>query len=75
MAKLNEFIKHCNKCKKNTIHTYEGINHILHAIITIISIGFWIVVWFFLHWGANIRKETKNICKTCGISSIDAKKR
>ena len=58
---LEQRPKFCKVCGKKTIHERQGINHIFHFILTILTLGAWFFVWmmfvFFgtLH-GWNCRK-------------------
>ena len=37
----------------------EKVNHLLHAIITIFSCGFWVIVWLILAMSANREKRVR----------------
>lgn len=52
------FCKNCGKKKKLV---RKGTNHILHLILSIITCGFWIIIWIL----ASIFKDHWR-CDTCG---------
>lgn len=35
----------CKACNSKVLITRPGVNHLLHLILTIITLGVWIVVW------------------------------
>ena len=40
----SNLMKHCVECKKKTMHFQEKPNHILHLLLSIITVGIWLVV-------------------------------
>ena len=36
----------CAQCKKRVVVFRQGTNHILHLILTLITFGLWVIVWF-----------------------------
>lgn len=54
---------HCPTCDKPRTATKEKINHILHLILSVITVGVWIPVWLLLllfNFGKSFR------CTSCG---------
>ncbi len=50
----------CEICKKKTLHTRTTPNIILHIFLSIVTVGFWFLIYlFFIHKG---RPE----CMKCG---------
>jgi len=50
----------CEKCKKKTLHTRTTPNIILHIFLSIVSLGFWFLIYLlFIHKG-------RPQCMTCG---------
>lgn len=45
------------------MHTRPGINHVLHLILSIITLGFWLVVWLIL---AIAKGAERPRCVNCG---------
>jgi hypothetical protein len=66
MASIKEFISYCDNCGKETIFVENRRNHILHAILSIFTAGFWLIIWLCLI----IFKDKKTQCKTCGAPSL-----
>jgi len=48
MGVYDQTHKHCPKCRKSTLHYRQGVNHVLHLLITIFLCGFWLPVWLWL---------------------------
>lgn len=48
MASMNTIWRHCKVCKRQTKHSKQGTNHILHLLITLFTCGAWVFVWGFL---------------------------
>jgi rubrerythrin len=59
MAKHNKYF--CNSCNKNTLFVQDTPNHILHLILTIFTVGLWLIIWFFVAVG-----EKNWHCSVCG---------
>lgn len=51
----------CGSCGKPTLHVVQVPAHVLHLLLSIITMGFWLIVWFFLTVGA-----PKPQCTICG---------
>ena len=58
----NQVMKHCRKCGKITQHFEPSTSHVLHLLLSVISIGFWIPVWFIVTYN----NRTKARCTECG---------
>jgi len=54
----------CKNCDKSTLHITERPNHVLHVILSIISVGIWIPVWFILSFFS--RMNNVGDCTVCG---------
>jgi hypothetical protein len=56
---------YCRNCDKETLHTRERaeINHVLHALLSVLCCGVWLWVWLIL---ALTRKTYPWICSVCG---------
>ena len=40
--------KHCKSCQKQVLATKKGPNHILHLILTLVTVGAWVIVWILV---------------------------
>jgi outer membrane biosynthesis protein TonB len=58
---LDQASKFCKRCNKPTLHARPGTNHILHLLLTVLTLGFWIPVWVL----SSIRIGGWR-CQTCG---------
>jgi hypothetical protein len=54
---------YCATCGRQTLHTKERVNHILHLILSVLTAGLWIPVWIFLG-ATNSAERTR--CSVCG---------
>jgi len=52
----------CKKCGRETIHKAPKTSHILHFILTIVTAGFWAIVWLIIA----LNNKTKSKCSVCG---------
>ncbi len=54
---------YCQMCGRQSYFTKPRVNHVLHLILSIVTLGAWLVVWAVL--GAlNASKASR--CTTCG---------
>lgn len=35
----------CPNCKKRVLVQRKGTNHVLHLLLTIVTLGWWLIVW------------------------------
>ena len=54
---------YCSNCKKEVLIRAQTPNHVLHLLLTIVTCGFWIIVWIILTISGN-----KWHCSQCGRS-------
>ncbi|MDQ2983526.1 MAG: hypothetical protein M3R70_06330 [Actinomycetota bacterium] len=54
---------YCPTCEKQTLHARDGLSNVLHLILTICTLGVWLIVWLFLGM-KNSGSRTR--CQTCG---------
>lgn len=47
---MEQISKYCRYCKQHTIHQRQGVNHILHLLITVLTCGLWVIIWVLLIW-------------------------
>ena len=38
----------CKTCKKPTLHIRDRPNHVLHLMLSVLTLGAWPVIWLFL---------------------------
>ena len=50
----------CRTCGKPTIHLVERPNHILHLLLTVFTLGLWLIPWVLI--GAGEKKATCTVC-------------
>jgi hypothetical protein len=57
-----QHMEFCKICQKQTIHFSEKPNHILHLLLSIITVGIWIPMWIIITLIVMFRNE----CNLCG---------
>ncbi len=60
----NQVMAFCKKCDKKTIHLQPSTSHVLHLILSLITFGVWVIIWFIVAASNNSQKE----CSVCGRS-------
>jgi len=58
----DQIVVYCKNCKKNTVQIKQKANHILHLLLSIVTVGVWLIVWFFI---ALFTSDTPT-CTICG---------
>lgn len=54
---------YCNVCQRQSLFQKPRINHVLHLILSIVTLGLWLLVWAILGI-INTGKSPR--CVTCG---------
>jgi len=55
-------MKHCKRCQKVTQHLRPRTSHVLHLLLSLITVGFWIPFWFLIA----ISNSSQGQCTQCG---------
>ncbi len=55
--------KHCWSCKENVLATRKGTNHVLHLLLSIVTVGWWLIIWIIVSI-----KGSSWMCPKCGSS-------
>ena len=55
----------CKSCNKQSVVFRKGTNHILHLLLTLVTVGLWLIVWV----GCTIKFGGWR-CTTCGSSKV-----
>ena len=37
---------HCKDCEKQVVVFRKGTSHILHLLLTLVTAGLWLIIWF-----------------------------
>jgi len=56
---------YCNSCKKRVVVFRKGTSHILHLILSILTAGLWLIVWF----GSSVKFGGWR-CIECGSTNV-----
>lgn len=59
---------YCYSCEKDVILRRKSTNHILHLLLSIITGGFWLIIWFLLSMKIGGWR-----CMVCGGKNIGGK--
>ena len=59
--------RHCSTCQQPRPFTKDGANHILHLILSIVTVGFWLPVWLLVGVCSFL---TAYRCQFCGKGKI-----
>lgn len=52
---------HCTHCGQRTLHVGEKPTHWLHAVLTVLTVGLWIIPWSWVTLAAGQPR-----CSVCG---------
>ncbi len=58
----DQVVVYCKNCKKSTVQVKQRANHILHLLLSVVTVGLWLIVWFFI---ALFTSDTPT-CTICG---------
>lgn len=61
---LQQLQLQCKKCDEITPHTRKTPNHVLHALLTLFTVGIWVIPWILLAATSSFAGEAK--CGKCG---------
>ena len=43
-----QVMRECNRCGKPTLHLIQQPNHILHLLLSLVTFGGWLIIWFLI---------------------------
>lgn len=52
----------CKCCQKQVLAIRPGTNHVLHLLLSLVTMGFWVIIWFL----ASIKFGGWR-CSQCGL--------
>lgn len=53
----------CAVCHRPTLHLVEKPNHILHLLLSVVTMGLWLIVWLLVSLHSRDKLE---VCTVCG---------
>jgi hypothetical protein len=56
---------YCHVCQRQSLFQKPRINHVLHLILSIVTLGLWLIVWLIL---GIINASKSPRCTTCGAT-------
>ena len=63
----NVVMKQCKSCKKMTQHTQPSTSHLLHLVLSIFTVGVWIIMWIIIAASNSSAAQCTECGKTKGI--------
>jgi hypothetical protein len=51
----------CRSCRSETLHIQKPPNHLLHFLLTLATLGVWVIPWIYLSF-----KQDRPRCQDCG---------
>ena len=57
---------YCQECKAHTLVKRNGVNHILHLLLSVFTVALWVPIWIFLC----LFKQGGWRCQQCGSDQI-----
>lgn len=57
-----QIMKHCKACQKPTLHVGPQTSHLLHLVLSVITVGVWLPVWVIVE----LSNSTQVACTQCG---------
>ncbi len=65
MVSYEQTHKRCRRCERPTEHYRQATNHLLHFVITVVTCGWWALVWLLLSFKIGGWK-----CRECGTGAF-----
>lgn len=59
----NQVMKKCSECGKPTLHIQPKTSHVLHLLLSLITVGIWVPVWLLIALN-NSSQTTFTACGT-----------
>lgn len=58
------YMKQCKVCGKPTMHIRPSTSHVLHLLLSVVTAGVWLIVWFFVAQN----NASQGSCTVCGAT-------
>ena len=58
---------HCKDCGERRVVFRRGTNHVLHLILSLVTMGLWLIIWF----GAAVKFGGWR-CDQCGSTAVSS---
>jgi len=55
-------MQRCSICNKPTMHIGSGVSHVLHLLLSLLTLGLWLPVWLL----CSLNQSTAAACTVCG---------
>lgn len=55
-------MNHCKRCQKATLHISRGTSHLLHLVLSVMTLGVWMLVWIL----TTLLHSAESQCTECG---------
>ena len=58
----NHVLHYCRRCRRPTVHLQPSTSHVLHLLLSILTVGLWLGVWAL----AGLANASQRTCTACG---------
>ena len=58
----NQVMHVCRLCRRPTQHLQPSTSHVLHLLLSIFTLGIWVIVWIL----AAVANSSQKTCSVCG---------
>lgn len=55
-------MKHCTRCAQETQHLKPSTSHVLHLLLSLITLGIWLPIWLLVA----LSNSSQGQCTKCG---------
>lgn len=63
----SQTMKHCKKCGRATMHVQPSTSHVLHLLLSLITVGFWVIIWLLVAANNSSAAQCTECGKTKGV--------
>lgn len=60
--------RYCENCDEYVLARRKGTNHVLHAVLAVVTAGLWLLVWPVVAW---INRAQPYLCQPCGSPTVE----
>lgn len=57
-----KYTAYCKNCCRETFHERPSTSHILHLLLSLVTMGFWVPVWILMA----LNNNSQGMCTICG---------
>lgn len=57
-----QYMHKCKQCNKQTMHLGPSTSHLLHLLLSIVTVGIWVIPWIII----SASNASQGQCSVCG---------